>query len=151
MWCKTYPLRQGLKLATGEYMNLEVKNVAAKLHKLQKNLKMKVESTALYNEVKKKVKTSSDVKKVVAIVEQRKKQIERIAKNLPKEVNTVKNFLESQRKELEKLGTGLLAKAQKAQGKAVHAKVAKPKTTAKKASTKATAARKTTKKAAVKN
>jgi hypothetical protein len=121
-------------------MTIEVRTVAAKLNKLQKTLKAKVESTALYNEVKKKVRTSNDLKKVVAIVEQRKKQVEKIAKELPREIKIVKSYLESQRKELEKMGNGLLAKVKAAKA-TKSGKSARPaaRTTTKKRATKKSA------------
>lgn len=99
-------------------MNFDVNNVVKRLKKLETTLKTKIESGSLYNEVKreaaslgKKVTSSKDAKKVLAFVEQRKKQIEKIAADLPKEVKTVQAYVKSQRKELEKLGNELIKQA----------------------------------------
>lgn len=93
-------------------MKLDVKNVAKKLGRLEATLKKKLESGVLFNEVRRfadgqaktlrqKAKTSKDAKKVIAFVAQRKKQIEKIAADLPKEVKTMRTYIEGQRKELE--------------------------------------------------
>mgnify|MGYP003344624337 CR=1 FL=1 len=103
-------------------MNFDVNNVVKKLKKLETTLKNKIESGSLYHEVKRfangqaqtlrqKVKSSKDAKKLMAIVQERKKQIEKIAAELPGEVKTVRQYVKSQRKELEKLGNELLKKA----------------------------------------
>jgi hypothetical protein len=103
-------------------MNFDVNNVVKKLKKLESTLKAKIESGSLYNEVKRyadgkaqtlrqKVKSSKDAKKLVALIQQRKKQIEKIASELPGEVKVVRNYVKSQRKELKKLGNDLLRKA----------------------------------------
>ena len=129
-------------------MNVDVKNVVSKLNKLEKTLRSKIESGALINEVrryadtkakvlKQKVQHSKDLKKVVAVLDQRKKQFEKAAKGLPKEVKAVRSYLLSQRKELDKLGKGLLNRVKAAQGKKAPAK----KAAARKSTTKKTAAR----------
>jgi hypothetical protein len=129
-------------------INIEVRGVAAKLNKLQRTLKTKVEATQLYKEVERKVKTSNDLKKVTALVQERRKQIEKIAKVLPAEVKMVRNYLESQRKELEKLGNGLVAKVKQAQhAKRTSSKKAAPRR-AHKTTTRKAAHKTTTKKAA---
>lgn len=103
-------------------MNFDVNSVVKKLKKLETTLKTKIESGSLYNEVRRfangqaqtlrqKVKNSKDAKKLMAAVQQRKKQIEKIAAELPGEVKTVRAYVKSQRKELEKLGNELLKKA----------------------------------------
>lgn len=103
-------------------MNLDVKNVVKKLGKLEATLKAKIESGTLINEVKRfangqvktlrqKVKTSNDVKKLVSLIDQRKKQIEKIAADLPSEVKAVRAYIKTQRKELEKIGDQLLKQA----------------------------------------
>jgi hypothetical protein len=103
-------------------MNFDVNNVVKRLRKLETTLKNKIESGALYNEVKRyadgqakslkrKVKSSKDAKKVLAFIEQRKKQIEKLAADLPGEVKTVRSYVKTQRKELEKLGNELIKKA----------------------------------------
>lgn len=142
-------------------MNLDVKNVVKKLGKLEATLKSKIESGALINEVKRfangqvktfrqKVKTSNDVKKLVSLINERKKQIEKIAADLPSEVKNVRAFIKTQRKELEKIGDQLLKQAREGKLNAKtlrsaiqtsRAKVATKKTTAKKA-TKKTARKK---------
>jgi DNA topoisomerase VI subunit B len=151
-------------------MKLDVKAVVKKLGKLEATLKNKIESGALVNEVRRfadgqvktlrqKVKTSKDAKKVVAFVEQRKKQIEKLAADLPGEVKTVRSFIKTQSKELEKIGNDLIKKAK--EGKidadtirsairaATTKKAAPRRSTTKKAATKKSAAKKsTTKKAA---
>lgn len=103
-------------------MNFDVKNVVKKIGKLEETLKNKIESGVLFKEARKfadgqakvlrqKVKTSQDAKKIIAFIDQRKKQIEKIAADLPGEVKQVRTFIESQRKELEKIGNDLVKKA----------------------------------------
>ena len=103
-------------------MNFDVNNVVKKLKKLETTLKTKIENGSLYNEVRRyangqastlrqKVKSSKDAKKLLAAIHQRKKQIEKIAAELPGEVKTVRNFVKAQRKELSKLGNELIKKA----------------------------------------
>ncbi len=103
-------------------MNFDVNNVVKKLKKLESTLKNKIESGSLYNEVKRyadgkaqdlrqKVKSSKDAKKLISVIQQRKKQIEKIASELPGEVKIVRNYVKSQRKELKKLGNDLIRKA----------------------------------------
>jgi hypothetical protein len=103
-------------------MNFDVNNVVKKLKKLEATLKTKIESGELYTEVRRyadgkaqklrqKVKSSKDARKLMSIIEQRKKQIEKIAAELPGEVKVVRTYVKSQRKELEKLGKDLLRKA----------------------------------------
>lgn len=103
-------------------MNFDVNNVVKKLKKLESTLKTKIENGTLYNEVRRfadgkaaklrqKVKSNNDAKKLMAAVQQRKKQIEKIAAELPGEVKAVKNYVKAQRKELEKLGKDLIKKA----------------------------------------
>lgn len=149
-------------------MKLDVKVVAKKLGKLEETLKKKIESGVLMNEVRRfadgqakvlrqKVKTSKDAKKVIAFVEQRRKQIEKIAADLPGEVKVVRAYIKTQSKELEKIGNDLVKKAKAGQlnadtlRAAVRAattkKAAAPRSTTKKAATRS-AAKKTTKKAA---
>lgn len=150
-------------------MNIDMKSVVKKLGKLEKNLKNKIESGALYNEVKRyangqakklsqRVKHSGDAKKVMAFVEQRRKQVEKIAADLPREVKTVRTYVEAQRKELEKLGKELVKSAREGKITATTIRSAIRKATTKKAapsraatSTKKAGAKKsTTKKAAKK-
>ena len=103
-------------------MNFDVNNVVKKLKKLESTLKNKIESGSLYGEMKRfangqaqslrhKVKSSKDAKKLISLVQERKKQIEKIASELPGEVKVVRAYVKSQRKELEKLGNELLKKA----------------------------------------
>lgn len=107
-------------------MKLDVKVVAKKLGKLEETLKKKIESGVLMNEVRRfadgqaktlrqKVKTSKDAKKVIAFVDQRRKQIEKIAADLPGEVKMVRAYIKTQSKELEKIGNDLLKKAKAGQ------------------------------------
>jgi ABC-type transporter Mla subunit MlaD len=103
-------------------MKLDVKVVVKKLGKLEETLKKKIESGALVTEVRRfadgqtkslrqKVKTSKDAKKVIAFVQQRRKQIEKLAADLPGEVKAVRSFIKSQSRELEKIGNDLIKKA----------------------------------------
>lgn len=148
-------------------MKLDVKTVAKKLGKLEETLKKKIESGVLMNEVRRfadgqakvlrqKVKTSKDAKKVIAFVEQRRKQIEKIAADLPGEVKVVRAYIKTQSKELEKIGNDLVKKAKagqlnadtlRAAVRAATTKKAASRTTTKKAATR-TRAKKTSKKAA---
>ncbi|MGZ3694853.1 MAG: hypothetical protein ACXWQO_11800 [Bdellovibrionota bacterium] len=138
-------------------MKIDVKSVVKKLGKLEKNLQSKIESGALYNEVKRfadgqakklaqRVKSSKDTKKVLAFVEQRRKQVEKIAADLPKEVKTVRTYVQAQRKELEKLGKELVKSAREGKITATSIRSAIRKATTKKAAP----AKSTTKKAAAK-
>ena len=133
-------------------MRIDLNNVVAKLGKLEKTLRQKIESGVLVKEVKhyadvkskllkQKVNTNKDLKKVVALVEQRKKQIEKVAKEFPRDVKVVRSYVQSQRKELKKISSKLLSTVKAAQAKSATA--GKAKTTTKKA-----APRKTSKKAA---
>jgi hypothetical protein len=135
-------------------MKLDVKVVAKKLGKLEETLKKKIESGVLMNEVRRfadgqakvlrqKVKTSKDAKKVIAFVEQRRKQIEKIAADLPGEVKVVRAYIKTQSKELEKIGNDLVKKAKAGQLNADTLRAAVRAATTKKA-----ASRSTTKKAA---
>lgn len=142
-------------------MNLDVKKVVAKLGKLESTLKRKIESGALFHEVKRfangqakvlrqKVQSSKDVKKIVRLLEERRKQIEKVARDLPRDVKEVSTYIQSQRKELERIGNQLLkqAKEGKLDPKKIKFKVrAKSGKKAGPTTTKKTA-RKTTKKAA---
>lgn len=103
-------------------MNLDVKTVVAKLGKLEATLKRKIESGALFNEVKRfangqakvlrqKVQSSKDVKKIVGLIEERRKQIEKVARELPRDVKEVRSYIQTQRKELERIGNQLLKQA----------------------------------------
>jgi|GEM_PF-4532456 len=145
-------------------MNFDVNNVVKKLKKLESTLKTKIENGSLYNEVRRyadgkasklrqKVKSSKDAKKLIAAIQERKKQIEKIAAELPSEVKIVKNYVKHQRKELEKLGNDLIKKAKKGEfnadtlRSAIRAattkKAASPiKSTTKKATTKKTSKKK---------
>lgn len=146
-------------------MNFDVNNVVKKLKKLENSLKTKIESGSLYTEMKRfangqaktlsqKVKSSKDAKKVLAAIQERKKQIEKIAADLPGEVKTVRTYVKSQRKELEKLGNELLKKARNGEinatslRSAIRAATTKKaaSSTKKKATTKKTTAKKTSKK-----
>lgn len=148
-------------------MNFDVNNVVKKLKKLETTLKTKIEKGSLYNEVRryangkahelsKKMKSSKDAKKLVALIQERKKQIEKIAAELPGEVKTVRNYVKSQRHELEKLGNELIKKAKKGELNATSLRSAiRAATTKKAASTSAKrsskakkASKKTTSKAA---
>lgn len=128
----------------------QVRKVVSKLNKLEKTLRSKVESGALFNEVKQfadskskilrqKVKTNRDLKKVIGIVEQRRRQIEKVARVLPKEVKIVRSYIQTQKKELERLGDRLFKTMnEKSAGSAGAAK----KSTRKKATRKTTKKRK---------
>jgi ABC-type transporter Mla subunit MlaD len=146
-------------------MNFDVNSVVKKLKKLESSLKTKIESGSLYNEMKRfangqaktlsqKVKSSKDAKKVLAAIQERKKQIEKIASDLPGEVKTVRTYVKSQRKELEKLGNVLLKKARAGEINAASLRSAIRAATTKKAASstkkKAVSKKKTTKKTAVK-
>jgi hypothetical protein len=145
-------------------MKLDVKVVAKKLGKLEETLKKKIESGSLVNEVRRfadgqtkvlrqKVKTSKDAKKVIAFVAQRRKQIEKLAADLPGEVKVVRSYIKTQSKELEKIGNDLIKKAREGKINAETIRTAIRAATTKKAaprpaasSKKKVAPRKTTKK-----
>lgn len=138
-------------------MNLDVKSVVAKLGKLEAKLKQKIESGALINEAKRfangqaktlrtKVQTSKDVKKIVALVDERRKQVEKLAKQLPGDVKVVRSYLQSQRKELERIGTQLLKQAKEGKLDAKNLKAAYRSATTKKAAPRKTSTKKAAKK-----
>lgn len=143
-------------------MKLDVKNVVKKLGKLENTLKKKIESGALVNEVRRfadgqtknlrqKVKTSKDAKKVIAFVEQRRKQIEKLAADLPGEVKTVRSYIKTQSKELEKIGNDLIKKAKEGKINADSIRTAiRAATTKKAAPRRASSTKKATKKATTK-
>jgi hypothetical protein len=136
-------------------MNLDVKKVVKKIGKLEATLKNKIESGALFNEAKKfaegqvkilrqKAKTSKDAKKVMTFIDQRKKQIEKVAADLPRDVKNVKSFIQTQKKELSRLRDQLLKQVKDAKIKNKSLKMAINITTGKKAAK--TSAKKTTSK-----
>lgn len=144
-------------------MNFDVNNVVKKLRKLESSLKTKIENGTLYNEVRRfadgkaaklrqKVKSNNDAKKLIAAVQERRKQIEKIAAELPGEVKAVRNYVKAQRKELEKLGKDLIKKAKAGEFNADTVRSAIRAATTKKAasSTRTTAKKATTRKAATK-
>ena len=142
-------------------MNFDVNNVVKKLKKLESTLKTKIENGTLYNEVRRfadgkaaklrqKVKSSNDAKKLIAAVHERKKQIEKIAAELPGEVKAVRNYVKAQRKELEKLGKDLIKKAKAGEFNADTVRSAIRAATTKKAASGGTSKKKSTKKAVTK-
>jgi ABC-type transporter Mla subunit MlaD len=103
-------------------MKFDVNAVVQKLGRLEGTLKKKIESGALVKEARRyadaqvktlrqKVKTSKDAKKVLAFVEKRQKEIEKLAADLPREIKNVRGYVETQRKELEKIANELVKKA----------------------------------------
>lgn len=127
----------------GKKVNL--KDVVTRIQKVEKDLKARIESGELQKQVKSftkaqakalraKVENSQDLKRAINVVEARKKQVERMAKVLPKEVQMVRSYIVSQRTELKKLGDRLVKTMNEA-GKAKKAPAAR-KTTKKKATTK---------------
>jgi flagellar basal body rod protein FlgG len=103
-------------------MKVDLKNMMKKLGKLEDAVRQQIESGALLQEarrfadgqvkvLRKKVKTSKDAKKVLAFIEQRKKQIEKVAKDIPSEVKQIRTLVLAQRKELEKIGNNLIKRA----------------------------------------
>ncbi len=128
----------------GKKVNL--KDVVTRIQKVEKDLKARIESGELQKQVKSftkaqakalraKVENSQDLKRAINVVEARKKQVERMAKVLPKEVQMVRSYIVSQRSELKKLGDRLVKTMNEA-GKAKKAPAAARKTTKKKATTK---------------
>lgn len=143
-------------------MNFDVNNVVKKLKKLETTLKTKIESGQLYSEVRrfadgkaqvlrKKVKSSKDAKKLMSLIQERKKQIEKIAAELPSEVKTVRNYVKSQRKELKKLGNELIKKARSGEFNADTLRSAIRAATTKKAASGSTSKKTTTSKKVAKN
>jgi len=142
-------------------MNFDVNSVVKKLKKLESTLKTKIENGSLYNEVRRyaddkaatlrrKVKSSKDAKKLIAVIQERKKQIEKIAAELPSEVKTVRTYVKAQRKELEKLGNELIKKAKKGEFNAETLRSAIRAATTKKAASSTKKKPDTTKKTATK-
>ncbi|NUM89346.1 MAG: hypothetical protein HUU37_09095 [Bdellovibrionales bacterium] len=130
----------------GKKVNL--KDVVARIQRVEKNLKARLESGELQKQVKSftktqakalraKVENSRDLQRAISMVDARKKQVERMAKALPKEVQMVRSYIMNQRSELKKLGDRLVKTMNEA-GKASKAKKAPAarRTTKKKATTK---------------
>jgi len=100
-------------------INREMKNLVTKVKQLQRNFERKLDSNLSWAEAKRfatnrgkglarQVNNNKDVKNVMAYVEQRRKQLERVSKQLPKEVRQMKTFVNQQKKELEKIGGQLV-------------------------------------------
>jgi ABC-type transporter Mla subunit MlaD len=142
-------------------MNFDMKIIVKKISKMEEKLKDKIESGVLLKEAKRfadgqaksirqKLKTSKDAKKVLAFIEQRKKQIEKIAADLPGEVKVVRSYIQKQRSELEKIGNDLVKQARAGKINANTLRSAIRQATRKKAATsgkRASTSKKTTKKA----
>ena len=103
-------------------MKFDVNAVVKKLGRLEGTLKKKIESGVLFTEARRyadaqvktlrqKVKTSKDAKKVLDFIEKRKKEIEKVAADLPGEVKTVRSYIDAQSKALEKIANEVIKKA----------------------------------------
>lgn len=105
--------------AKGNQMASDLNNLLNRVRDLQTMLEAKLEESVLMRDLKKyaasqqkvlkkKINSSADIKKVVTYVEKQRKHLDKVAKNLPKEVATVGKFVKAQRKEFEKLGKKLI-------------------------------------------
>lgn len=132
-------------------MRLEAKSILKKLGKLEQALVKKVESGTLLNEarkfadaksklVKQRLKSSKDAKKLAAFVQKRKKDVEKLAANLPRETQMIRAYVKTQSKELEKLANDLLKQAKEGKLNATSFKAAIRAATTKKAAPKKRAA-----------
>lgn len=97
----------------------DLNNLISKVRKLQTMLEAKLDESLLVRDLKKyaatqqkvlkkKINSNADIKRVVSYVEKRRKDLDKVAKNLPKEVATMGKFVAAQKKEFEKLGKKLL-------------------------------------------
>lgn len=142
---------------------MDQKMVTKKVKKLQKQILNKVNKSPIFKEVqsfakakskvlKKRAKTNADLQRLLAFVDARSKEIDQIAKTLPKELKALEKYAKAQRSELEKIGDSIMnrivANTKKKKGtKKKTTKKAAAKRTGKKATKKA-GAKKTGKKAA---
>lgn len=90
-----------------------------RVKKLQKNLETKLEQSALVRDLKKyamakqkvikrQIDSNADVKRALSYIEKRRKELDKVTRNLPKDVATVKKFVAAQRKEFEKASKQLI-------------------------------------------
>lgn len=100
-------------------MATDVNVLLNKVKKLQKSLEQKLDQSALVRDLKKyaatqqkvlkkRIDSSSDLKRAIGYIEKRRKELDKVTKNLPKEVATIKKFVAAQRKEFEKVGKQLI-------------------------------------------
>jgi hypothetical protein len=133
-------------------MNSELKKIVGRVKAAQSQLQTLVKDQSWVEDARKyaerqgkevKKLISSDVNKVRDFLEKERKELERFQKQIPSEVKKLRKFVDGQRKELEKL----IASTRKVGLKQAVSKMGKgSKPAAKKASTKKSAPKKTTSK-----
>jgi hypothetical protein len=90
-----------------------------RVKKLQKTMEQKLETSPLVQDlkkyavaqqrmVKKRLNSNSDLKRALGYIEKQRRELDRVTKNLPKDMQTVKKFVSAQRREFEKVGKQLL-------------------------------------------
>ena len=90
-----------------------------RVKKLQKTMEQKLETSPLVRDlkkyavaqqkmVKKRLNGNSDLKRALDYIEKRRRELDRVTKSLPKDMQTMKKFVAAQRKEFEKVGKQLL-------------------------------------------
>lgn len=97
-------LKSNLKTAANRLAKLQGRLIA-RSEPLLKQLRSYAEVQG--KELQKQLRNSKDVKRVLNVVQKRRKVVEKLARNLPKEVKVVRSYLETQVKELEKIAKNL--------------------------------------------
>lgn len=105
---------------TGNNLKANLKTAAGRLAKLQGQLVSRSEpllkqirhyAEVQGKELQKQLKNSKDVKRVLSVVQKRRKDVESLAKKFPREVKIVRSYLETSVKELERLAGNLTKNA----------------------------------------
>ena len=132
-----------MKLELNVGLKSNLKTAAARLAKLQGKLvtrskpllkQLRSYAEVQSKELQKQLGSSQDVKRVLNAVEKRRKDVEKLARNLPKEVKVVRSYLQTQVKELEKLANNIVKNGSaKARPAPVKAKTSKKRATKKRA------------------
>lgn len=104
-------LKSNLKVAASRLAKAQGK-LLARSEPLLKQIRHYAEVQG--KELQKQLRGSKDVKRVLNAVQKRRKDVEKLARHLPKEVKVVRSYLETQVKELEKLANNLVKNAAKA-------------------------------------
>lgn len=100
-------------------MATDLNSVLDNVRKLQKNLEEKLNRSMLVRDLKKyavaqqkvlkkKINNNADLKRVMGYLEKRRVELDKVTKNLPRELQDLKKYVLAQRKELEKAGRQLL-------------------------------------------
>lgn len=100
-------------------MAADFNSLVLKVRRLQGMVEDKLEQSSLVRDLKKyaqaqqkvlkkRINSNSDLKRMLGYIEKRRRDLDKVAKNLPKEVATMKKYVAAQRSELEKMGKRLI-------------------------------------------